>query len=639
MVSAEEGRAVARELRWTRAGQLLRYSNLIFYQSPNSAPLPLMTNRLPSALLLLLFIWSPIAARSATSLAGEPSTYLQGQADSAVEWMPWGDAAFARAKKEQKPVFLFIGSAASELSRAMGRQTFSNAETAALLNQTFVCVLVDREEHPELVSLYQTYLSELKQLTGQPLNLWLTPELLPYEGAAYLPPTEEWGKSSFSKIAQQAKAAWTSDPAGCRARANEAVIQLAALVKAVVPAVSTPEKVKAKLTAAADAWRAQFDAVNGGFTEAPKNPDPELLRFLLRQSPADRDAALFTLRALAASALRDPLDHGFFRYSTDAKWHLPYAQKNLADQARIALAYLDAAQGDDAKNFAAVARGALDYALAHLIRPDGTFDAAEDTTGEEFAGYYAWTDAEIDAALGADAAAFKTAHGVEAAGNISADDDLSGKMKGKNLLRSVLVPVAEDASAAARLLAVRAGRPAPLRDQSASAGVHGLMLAALARAGEQLNEPRYLKASAQLFEAVKKSFFFSAEGDLRRMRGSAVSAAPADYAALTFGCHEFARAAKRKDAGELATRLLGLATMRFFDATSGRYYATPALLPVGIFIRSWSVGEVPSAESLTIQSGAPAEPIKVIAAALAASLDEVSVPAPGDLLLALSLAP
>jgi uncharacterized protein YyaL (SSP411 family) len=330
-----------------------------------------MNNRFSEVFLLLVFSVSAVVARGAAPLlAGEPSAYLQAQADSAVNWMPWGDAAFAKAKSEGKPVFLFIGSASSELSRVTARQTFSNADTAALLNETFICVMVDREEHPELVSLYQTYLSEIKQLTGQPFNLWLTPELLPYEGAAYLPPTEEWGKSSFNKVAQQAKAAWTSDAAGCRARAEEAVTQLASVTKSHPPAASSPEKSRERLKTAAESWRAQFDATNGGFTEAPKGLEPELLRFLLKQTPADRDAAVFTLKAIASSALRDPLDGGFFRYATDVRYRLPYAQKNLADQARMALAFLDAAQDDNAKVFVPVARGALDYALAHLSRAD-----------------------------------------------------------------------------------------------------------------------------------------------------------------------------------------------------------------------------------------------------------------------------
>jgi len=575
---------------------------------------------------------------AASPLANETSAYLQAQITSAVNWMPWGEGAFTKAKSEGKPVFVFIGSASSELSRAMARQTFANAETAALLNQTFICVLVDREEHPELVSLYQTYLSEIKQLNGQPINLWLTPELLPYEGAAYLPPTEEWGKSSFLKIAQQAKAVWDSDPAGCRTRAKEAVAQLAGVMKSVAPATAPAEKAKTRLSSAAEMWRGQFDATNGGFTEAPKGLEPELLRFMLKQSPADHDAAVATLRAIAGSAVRDPLDGGFFRYATDVKWHLPYPQKNLSDQARMALAYLDAAKGDDVKAFGAVARGALDYALTQLARSDGTFDAGEDVTSEELAGYNAWTTAEIDAALGADADAFKKAHGVEAAGNITSDEDLSGKIAGKNLLRGTLTPSDNDATAVGRLFALRAKRGMPLRDQSASAGVHGLLLAALARAGEQLNEPRFAKAAAQLHDAIKKHFVRSEAGELRRLRDSSLSAAPSDYVAIALGCREFSRTAKRADAGELAGRLLARGNSDFFDPVSGRYYATIATLPPGIFVRPWAVGDVPSAESLAIQAGASADQIKAIAAALAASVDEVSAPPPGDVLLALSLA-
>ncbi len=589
-------------------------------------------------LLPVIFSLCALMAHAASLLAGESSAYLQSQATSAVHWLPWGDAAFEKAKTDERPVFLFIGSASSELSRAMARQTFSNADTAALLNKNFVCIFVDREEHPELVSLYQTYLSEVKQLTGQPLNIWLTPELLPYEGAAYLPPTEEWGKSSFNKILQQAQAAWSSDAAGCRARAKEAVALLGAVLKPTAPAISTPEKAKARLQAAADLWRAQFDATNGGFTDAPKNLEPELMRFLLRETPVDRDAAVFTLRALATSAMRDSLDGGFFRYATDARYRLPYPQKTLTDQARIALAFLDAAKADNAKDLVPAARGALDYALTKLARKDGTFDTTEDATGDEYSGYYAWTEAEIDAALGADSATFKKAHGVEAAGNIPADDDLSGKLKGKNLLRATLTADHADVVASAKLRAVRAQRLAPLRDQSASAGVHGLLLAALSRAGEQLNEPRYLKAASQLFDVIEKDFLLSPEGDLRRLRGSPVPAASVDYMALALGCREFSHAAHRADAGELAPRLLALATSRFYDGTSGRYYVISASLPPGIFVRPWAVGDVPSAESLAIQAGAPPEQLKTISAALGASVDEVSAPPAGDVLLALSLA-
>jgi uncharacterized protein YyaL (SSP411 family) len=253
-------------------------------------------------------------------------------------------------------------------------------------------------------------------------------------------------------------------------------------------------------------------------------------------------------------------------------------------------------------------------------------------------GYYLWTTAEIDSALGADADAFKKAHGVEAAGNITSDEDLSGKIAGKNILRGTLVPPEGDAAAVSRLLAIRAKRPAPLRDQSASAGVHGLLLAALARAGEQLNEPRFAKAAAQLYDTIGKHFVRSKGGELRRLRDSSLPAAPFDYMAMTLGCREYSRTAHRAEAGELADHLVAKANADFFDAVSGRYHAITEALPPGIFARSWAVSDLPSAESLAIQAGASVDQTKVIAAALAASVDEVSAPPPGEVLLALSLA-
>jgi len=594
-----------------------------------------MTNRFSSTLLLLAMLSGAVAAQSATQLAGEASAYLRTQADSPVDWMPWGEAAFARAQREQKPVFLFIGTFASELSRATARQTFANADTAALLNQNFVCVIVDRDEHPELGALYQAYLSEVKQVTGQPLNLWLTPELLPYEGAAYLPPTEEWGKSSFLKVAQQARDAWANDAKGCRARAKEAVAQLAPVA---APAAGAALD-KAKLTAAAEAWRPRFDAAHGGFSEPPKNPEPELLRFLLRQPGADHASAVATLRAIATGALHDPLDGGFFHYATDAEWRLPYPQKFLADQARLALAFLAAAPTDEKPLFTVAARGALDFALNRLALPDGTFCAVEDATPEAFAGYYAWTAAEIDEALGADAAAFKSDHGVEAAGNVSADADPSGRLQGKNLLRFALKDEPGNAAAAGRLLALRDRRPGPPRDERASAAAHGLLLAALARAGSALAEPRYLKAAEQLLDAVKKQFLAGKDGELRHLRGSAAPAGPADYAALALGCREFARAAHHKEADALATQLLATAASRFLDPVGGRYFATPAALPAGIFVRPLAQGDVPSAESLALMAGVAPDQAKAIVAGLLPALEDANTPAAGDTLLALALLP
>ena len=573
-----------------------------------------------------------IAVAAPSPLADSRSAFVREQAGSPVNWQPWNEAVLRSAKTAGRPVYVFVGASLNELSRATCRQSFANPETAAFLNENFICVFVDREEQPAVAACVQHYLRTVKQVVNWPAHVWLTPELQPFEGTGYLPPTEEWGKASLMKFARQVQGTWASDAAGCRSRAAEAVVQLAPIAPPLPAAGGIPAKPPERLAAAAEAWRAGFDATHGGFTEPPKAPEPELLRFLLQQSATDRAAALVTLRSIATSALRDPLDGGFFRYATDAGWHVPYLQKTLSDQARVALAFFDGATGDDASSFLAAGRGALDYALTTLARPDGTFAAAEDATADEFAGYYVWTEAEIDSALGKDAAAFKQIHGVTTAGNVPADDDLSGKWKGRNFLGASL---STEGAAAARLRATRAARPAPPRDELATAAAHGLLLAALARAGE----PSYLEAAGRLFAAVQKQFLTSADGGLRHQAGSLVPGVPADYAAIAFGCRQYARAAHRPDADALAVRLLAKAGTGFLDRTSGRYCAVSASLPVGIFARPPATADAPGAESLALLAGAPADQARLLTGGLWTGLEEMPAAAPGDVLLALSVQP
>jgi uncharacterized protein YyaL (SSP411 family) len=590
-----------------------------------------MLNRILPALLLAVLGGGAAGARSA-SLKGEPSAFLQANAGSPVDWMPWGEAAIARAKAQQKPVFLFIGSFTSELSAAMRRQTFANPKAAEWLNAHFVCVIVDREERPEVAALFQSYVSQLRQANGWPLNVWLTPDFMPFEGATYLSPSEDWGAPGFLKLAGQAQAAWASDPAACRKRAADAIAQLAPAAEPLH--AWKAGKVRTQLAAAAGAWMTVFDPQRGGFGDVPRLPEPELLRFLLRQPGASREAALATLRAISSSALRDPLDSGFFRYASDASGRIPYPQKTLADQARIALAFLDGAQGADARAFQSCARGALDYALGRLGHPDGTFASAVDATGDDHAGYLTWSEAEIDRALGHEAAAFKLAHGVEAHGNIPTDDDPSGAYAGVNLLRSAASDGAPS-PAALRLLALRDLRPAPPRDERATAGAHGLLLAALARAGSDLGDPRFTDAARRLFATVTKAFLVSPDGTVRRFAGSSTPAGPEDYAALALGCGGFARATGDRDARRLALLLLSRLDGQFYDPSSNRYFACPLPLGPGQFLRPMAAGDPPSAPSLALIADAPHA--QAIAAALSDSLEETNAQAPGDDLLGLAL--
>ncbi len=589
-----------------------------------------MQKRIPFALFSMILAAGMARAGCAQLLSSQPSAFLRSFASSPVDWLPWGEAAFARARQEQKPVFLFVGSFTNELAGAMRRQSFANPKSAEWLNKYFVCVIVDRDERPDVAALYQAYISDVKQLGGWPLNVWLTPEFLPFEGASYLSPSEDWGAPGFLKLANQAESAWVADPAACRRRAAEAKAQIVADTGP-APKAWDAAKAKAQLVAADAAWKAVYDAEHGGFGDAPRNPEPELIRFLLTQAAGDRGEALASLRSLARSAVRDPLDGGFFRYANDASGRIPYPQKTLSDQARIALAFLAGAQGPDAPEFGVCTRGALDYALARLARPDGTFSASVDATADDYAAYYSWTAAEIDAVLGPDAAAFKAAHGVEAHGNVPQDDDPSGTYAGRNFLRDG-ARAAAPGPAEQRLLAARERRPAPLRDDRASAGAHGLLIDALARAGSQLGEPRYLDAARRIAHAVEDAFILK-DGSVRRFAGSNLPAAPEDYAALALGFHDLAKATGDRRAGSQGGALLRRLDSLFYDPAGGRYFACDATGAAALFARPHAAGESPSAECLAVV--ARAEHAPAIASALSLSLQEASAQAPGDQLLAL----
>jgi hypothetical protein len=594
--------------------------------------------RLPFRLTLLAVLMASAVRAAGPDLATSPSAFIRAQAQSLVNWELWNAKTLGRARVENKPVYVFIGSFLSELSRATCQQSFTNAETAAYLNQHFICLIVDREEQPDVAACARLYLQTMKQKDGWPIHLWMTPELQPYDGAGYLPPSEEWGGSSFAMLARQAGNAWTSNPKACRGHASEAVSMMAPHRPEALPDTA-PAALTEKLTQAAAAWHATYDSAHGGFGTAAKSPEPELLRFLLHQSPADRDAALTTLRALFNGAVHDPIDGGFFRHAMDAAWRIPYLQKTLSDQARLACAYLDAAQVTGDAGLAGGARSALDYALQRFGAPDGGFAAAEDATANEFSGYYVWTESEIDALLGPDAAAFKAAYGIASAGNVSADDDPAGLFHGKNFLYRV-TPVGDAATEAKltaalrRLRVARDKRPTPTRDDHASAGAHGLMLAALARAGAQLNDPGYLAAAARTFAVISKQFVVSGDGDVRRLRVSEAPGAPVDYAALALGCRAFAKAARRADAEALADRLLARVGRVFFDPAQGAYFASPVNLPVGLFVRVPADDGPPGAEALALMAGVPPKQAAALTKTLAAQLPENDTAA-GDVLLAL----
>jgi len=334
------------------------------------------------ALPLCLLVLSSLVVRAAETspLSAAPTEFVRAQAASAVRWQPWTEAVLAQAKQQNKSVYVFIGSPLSELTRATINQTFTSEKTVTWINESFFCLFVDADAQPDVASLGQHFIRTVKQLQGSPVHLWLTPDTLqPYDGANYLPPSEEWGKPGFLKAARAALDTWTVDPARAHALATEAIEMMR------LPPVDPSAKidVAAKLDVAAKAWTAAIDPVNGGFGSAPKLPEPELIRFLLTRDAPAREAALNAARALVNGALRDPVDGGFYRRCIDDQWKEPYHQKLLVDQARIALALFDAADAAKDDKLRAAGIGALDFVLKELRNPDGTFAAALDGTLEE----------------------------------------------------------------------------------------------------------------------------------------------------------------------------------------------------------------------------------------------------------------
>jgi uncharacterized protein len=594
---------------------------------------PLMRSR---SLRLFAFLVLALGTCSGTSFAAErlehaPSAFLRAHADSPVEWMPWGDAAFDRAAREGRPVFVAIGSASSELSAAMARQTFANRDVAAFLNERFVCVLVDREEHPAVAAQGQAYVRAVKQLSGWPLNLWLTPELQPFDGATYLPPSEEWGKEGFLNVAQRVAAAWSADPARVRddaARAIETITELEAPPK---PQRFRSSDVRTSLQGSAAAWRDQSDSTRGGFGEIPRHPEPEMLRFLLRGDSASSEAAVGNLKALLRSALRDPLDGGFFRYTADAEGKIPYFQKRTSDQARMVLALLEAREVTKDPIFAQATADALDYALARLSTPAGGFVTGEDATATGAASYYVWTHRELTQVLGAQTgAAFADAHGAQRDGNISREDDPSNSFLGQNILAGAPDPALREASL--KLRAVRDKRLAPPRDETTTTFDQGLMLLALARAGHDLGESRFRVAAARAATFIERELTLERQA-LRRLAGSPAPAGPEDYAAVALGLRALGTDASRS----LAQQLLRHADAQFLDTATGVLYTTAAQLPRGIWIRlptpASGPGEPPAAAPLRLIAGDPFP--EQLAALVATQHRDASLPASGDVLLAL----
>ncbi len=538
-------------------------------------------------------------------LAHEKSPYLLQHAENPVAWLPWGEEAFALARAEQKPIFLSIGYSTCHWCHVMAHESFEDPATAAIMNREFVNIKVDREERPDVDRVYMTFVQATTGSGGWPMSVWLTPDLKPFVGGTYFPPEDRYGQPKFQRVLERIAEAWRQDREKISAQGTR-------IVEALMEAASSPstggdELGEATLETAYQQIARSYDAHEGGFGGAPKFPRPVTLNFLLRvyarnpEAPAGKHAlemVLFTLRKMAAGGMHDHLGGGFSRYSVDAYWHVPHFEKMLYDQAQLASAYLDAFQITREPLFESVARDVLDYVRREMTAPEGGFYSAEDADSiiahgkpEHAEGaFYVWTQAEIEAALGADAEIFNFHYGVEAGGNAPAGADPHGEFTGKNILIERQTPAATAthfgkveeevrerlASARGKLFALRAQRPRPHLDDKIITAWNGLMISAFARAAQVLDDADYLKAAEGAARCVQTQLFDEARGTLvrnYREGRSAVEGFADDYAFVIQGLLDLYEASFDIAWLKFALQLQETQDRLFLDADDGGYFS------------------------------------------------------------------
>ncbi|HEY2801445.1 MAG TPA: thioredoxin domain-containing protein [Chthoniobacterales bacterium] len=549
---------------------------------------------------------SPAHVEHTNRLIHEKSPYLLQHARNPVDWYPWGEKAFAKARREHKPIFLSIGYSTCHWCHVMEREEFEKPEVAAIMNKYFVNIKVDREERPDVDRVYMTFVQATTGGGGWPMSVWLTPDLKPFVGGTYFPPDDRYGQPGFTKVLHRIADAWKNDHVKIVESGNQIV---AALDRSnAVPAVAAAQPNEKTLEAAYGQFARSYDPQEGGFGGAPKFPRPATFNFLFRIYQRDRAASaegkhalemnLFTLRKMAAGGMHDQLGGGFHRYSVDALWRVPHFEKMLYDQAQLASAYLTAFQITHEAEFERVARDTLDYVRRDMTSPEGGFYSAEDADSAAFAGpekkegaFYVWTKNEIDHALGAEAAIFNFRYGVEANGNIPDGSDPHGELRGKNILheRHTLAETArhfEKTEAAIRdslgkssskLLALRAKRPRPHLDDKIITAWNGLMISAYARAAQVTGDGNYLAAATRAAEFVRQRLYDKKEHTLRRSYREGPADIPGfadDYAFYIRGLLDLYEASFDVKWLQLAEQLQATEDRHFWDEKQGGYFTS-----------------------------------------------------------------
>ena len=546
-------------------------------------------------------------------LAREKSPYLRQHATNPVDWHPWGDEAFERAAREDKPIFLSIGYSACHWCHVMERESFADEEVARVLNATFVCVKVDREERPDLDQHYMSVCQALAGAGGWPLTIAMTPDKRAFFAGTYFPKARRWGRPGLLELVPLIGEAW-------RTRREEVMRSAAETLRTVerggARAASGERLSEATLDAAFHALAADFDDTRGGFGGAPKFPLPHRIGFLMRygKRTGNRQAVAMgtkTLEAMRQGGICDQIGFGFHRYSTDADWLVPHFEKMLYDQALLAEAYAEAFLATGNGCFRRTAAEVADYVLRDLAAPGGGFYSAEDADSEGEEGkFYLWTIDELREVL--DPGEVELAgrvFNVEPGGNFA---EPGRDRDGRNILyRSVRAasdrePAGEGTGRrvdgiAQKLFAAREKRQRPFRDTKVLADWNGLMIAALASVFRVTGEARYLRAAEEAAEFILKNMA-AADGRLLHVTIEGEARVPAfldDYAFFVKGLVALYEAGFDPGRLEQALDLARRAIELFWDDDGGGFFFAAAP-EVGARRKELYDGAVPSGNSVML---------------------------------------
>ena len=544
-------------------------------------------------------------------LAAEKSPYLLQHARNPVDWFPWGEAAFAKARTEGKPIFLSIGYSTCHWCHVMERESFEVETVGYFLNEHFVSIKVDREERPDVDKIYMTYVQSTTGAGGWPMSVFLTPDLKPFFGGTYFPPEPRHGRPGFVQLLQRIVELWGERRSDLELSAEQTHAQLAEAMGTQTTGggglaqVGSYEAVKETLRAAGEAFKGIYDPRNGGFGRAPKFPQPSQPQFLLRYArrfgdDAARKMVLHMCERMAAGGIHDQLGGGFARYSVDAEWLVPHFEKMLYDNAQLVQLYLDAhlivreekgavaEQGneEDSKTpFADVVRSTLGYVLRDMTHPEGGFYSAEDADSEGHEGkFYCWTWEELSALLSVEEFNVVIRHfGVTRQGNF-VDHSHPQPLPGQNVLSIVVPELNVDdlqllASARTKLVEARAKRIRPHMDDKVLASWNGLMLGAFARAFAVLGDAEYRRAAernlaflqSKLWDADSQTLYHrwrDGERDTVQLLDA--------YAFLLSGVIELYEATLEPRHLEFAIALADAMLERFHDSKQGGFWQSAA---------------------------------------------------------------